>query len=131
MAMPTGPILNAASWFILNRGIVMRNTLLLSCLLAMVGTASAALVDRYSGQPFRFWLDDQGVQATTINAIGRNTQAVSVGQGNIVRNSVGTIRSGTIIRGNVNINAVGIGSSAVAIGSGNTATNDIGTIGSR
>jgi hypothetical protein len=108
----------------------MRNALLLSCLMATFGAANAALVDRYSGQPFRFWIDDQGVRASTINAIGRNVQAVSIGQGNVVRNSVATIRSGTIIRGSVNINAVGIGTSAVAIGSGNTATNDIGTIGS-
>jgi hypothetical protein len=113
----------------LNRRTDMRKAFLLICLIAASGLANAALVDRYTGQPFRFWLNDGRVQASTINAIGTNTQAIVRGQGNTVRNSVGLIRSGTIIGGRVNINAVARGASAVAIGSGNTATNDIGTIG--
>jgi hypothetical protein len=107
----------------------LRQVLLLACLAAASGLADAALVDRYSGQPFRFWLQDGGVYAGTINAIGTNNQVIVRGQGNTARNSVGLINRGALLRGTVNINAVAMGSTAVAIGSGNVARNDIGTIG--
>lgn len=107
----------------------MRQVLLLVCLVASSGFADAALVDRHSGQPFRFWLHDGGVYAGSINAIGANSQVIVRGQGNTARNSVGLIHRGALLRGSVNINAVAMGNTAVAIGNGNVARNDIGTIG--
>lgn len=107
----------------------MRNALFLVGLAALPGMANAALVDRHSGQPFRPWNTELRLSAVAINAVGLNAQAVSVGQGNYVRNSIGMVNGGATHKGKLSINAVGTGTQAVAIGSGNTATNDIGTIG--
>ena len=68
---------------------------------------------------------------TNINAVGINTTAVAVGEGNTAKNSIGAIKGGTTIKGNTNINAVGINTTAVAVGKNNTATNDIGSIGGK
>ena len=68
---------------------------------------------------------------TNINAVGVNTTAVAVGEGNTAKNSIGAIKGGTTIKGNTNINAVGVNTTAVAVGKNNTATNDIGSIGGK
>jgi hypothetical protein len=68
---------------------------------------------------------------TNINAVGINTTAVAVGEGNTAKNSIGAIKGGTSIKGNTNINAVGINTTAVAVGKNNTATNDVGAIGGK
>lgn len=107
----------------------MRQILLLTCLATVSGLAGAALVDRHSDQPFRFWLHEGSVYAGAINAIGTNNQVIVRGQGNTARNSVGLINRNALLRGRVAINAVAMGNTAVATGNGNVARNDIGTIG--
>jgi hypothetical protein len=107
----------------------MRKILLLTCLVASSTIANAVLVERYSGRPLNSLRNSGSVQTTTIYAVGRSAHVVAVGQGNIAGNSIGVVKGGAMVRGQVNINALAINTSALAIGSGNIATNDIGTVG--
>ena len=74
----------------------------------------------------------QGVQIqgnTEIKAKQENSTAVSVGEGNVAKNTAGAIKGGTQIQGNTKIHASQKNSTAVASGKNNKASNEAGVIG--
>ena len=76
----------------------------------------------------------QGVQIqgnTEIKAQQENSTAVSVGEGNVAKNTAGAIKGGTQIQGNTKIHAQQKNSTAVSAGKGNTSANEAGTIGGK
>lgn len=76
----------------------------------------------------------QGVQIqgnTEIKAKQENSTAVSVGEGNVAKNTAGAIKGGTQIQGNTKIQAKQKNSTAVSAGRGNTSANEAGTIGGK
>ena len=96
--------------------------------------ASAILAVPAFAQQVQRSSNPQGIQIqgnTEIKAEQKNVAAVAVGEGNVAKNTAGTIKGGTQIQGNTKIKASQKDATAVAVGKKSTAVNEAGVIGGK